>query len=49
MESALFVLPILSRIDDRQRRRRFAPSLARSATRTTGNQAIKGANSIGFY
>jgi hypothetical protein len=37
----LFVLLILSRIIDRRRRRRFAPSLTRSATRTIGIQAIK--------
>src|SRR5580692_5660618 len=39
----LFVLMILSRIEDRRRRRRFAPSLTRSSTRTIGSQAIKAA------
>src|SRR5580704_18493586 len=39
----LFVLMILSRIEDRRRRRRFAPSLTRSPIRTTGSQAIKAA------
>src|SRR5580704_6160061 len=38
---------ILSRIEDRRRRRRFAPSLTRSSTRTTSIQAIKAATPIG--
>jgi hypothetical protein len=33
----------LSRIYDRRRRRRFAPSLTSSSTRTIGGQAIKAA------
>jgi hypothetical protein len=44
LDSTLFVLVILSRIEDRRRRRRFAPSLTRSPTRTTSIQAIKAAN-----
>jgi hypothetical protein len=43
MDSTLFVLMILSRIEDRRRRRRFAPSLTKSSTRTTGIHAIKAA------
>ena len=43
MDSTLFVLMILSRINDRRRRRRFAPSLTRSSARTTGIHAIKAA------
>jgi hypothetical protein len=48
LDSTLFVLLNLSRIEDRRRRRRFAPSLTSSATRTTGIQAIKAATSIGY-
>src|SRR5580692_11205535 len=55
MDSTLFVLAILSRIKDRPLarlrasltrygRRRFAPSLTRSSTRTTSIQAIKAAS-----
>jgi len=58
MDSVLFALMILSRIEDRPLarlrasltrygRRRFAPSLTRSSTRTTGSHAIKAAISIG--
>jgi allantoinase len=54
MDSTLFVLAILSRIEDRRRRRRhsasktrvtalMAPSLTGSPTRTTGSHAIKAA------
>jgi hypothetical protein len=43
MDSVLFVLKSLSRIEDRRRRRRFAPSLTSSSTRTTGSHAIKAA------
>jgi len=43
MDSTLFVLMILSRIVDRRRRRRFAPYLTRSSTRTTDIHAIKAA------
>jgi hypothetical protein len=43
MDSTLFVLAILSRIKDRRRRRRFAPSLTRLPTRTTDVHAIKAA------
>src|SRR5580704_11856343 len=57
MDSTLFALMILSRIVDRPLarlrasltrygRRRFAPSLTRSSTRTTSIQAIKAAISI---
>ncbi len=44
LDGILFVLMILSRIEDRRRRRRFAPSLTRSSTRTTSIQAIKAAS-----
>jgi hypothetical protein len=47
LESTLFALMILSRIADRRRRRRFAPSLTRSSTRTTSIQAIKAAHRSG--
>jgi hypothetical protein len=43
LDAELFVLMILSRIIDRRRRRRFAPSLTRSSTRTKSVQAIKAA------
>jgi hypothetical protein len=54
MDGTLFVLMILSRIEDRRRRRRhsasktrvtalMAPSLTRSSARTTGIHAIKAA------
>jgi hypothetical protein len=46
MDSTLFALAILSRIEDRRRRRRFAPSLTRSPTRTTSIHAIKAATPI---
>src|SRR5580700_4571934 len=46
MDSTLFVLAFLSRIEDRRRRRRFAPSLTRMPTRTTSIHAIKAATSI---
>jgi hypothetical protein len=48
MDSTLFVLAILSRIEDRRRRRRFAPSLTRLPTRTTSIHAIKAAIPIGL-
>jgi hypothetical protein len=43
MDGILFALVILSRIEDRRRRRRVAPSLTRSPTRTTSIHAIKAA------
>jgi hypothetical protein len=43
MDGILFALMILSRIEDRRRRRRFAPSLTKSSTRTTSIHAIKAA------
>jgi hypothetical protein len=54
MDGTLFALVILSRIEDRRRRRRhsasktrvtalMAPSLTNSSTRTTGSHAIKAA------
>jgi hypothetical protein len=46
LDSTLFVLAILSRIADRRRRRRFAPSVTRLPTRTTSIQAIKAATPI---
>jgi hypothetical protein len=42
LDSTLFVLAILSRIVDRRRRRRFAPSLTRSPTRTTQHPSDQG-------
>jgi hypothetical protein len=39
----VFVLAILSRIADRRRRRRVAPAVTSSSTRTTGSHAIKAA------
>jgi len=58
LDSTLFALMILSRIEDRRRRRRhsasktrvtalMAPSLTRSSPWTTGAQAIKAATPIG--
>src|SRR4029077_16004759 len=38
----LFVLMILSRIEDRRRRRRFAPSLTKSSTRTSQHPSDQG-------
>src|SRR5580704_10267049 len=57
LDSTLFVLMFLSRIEDRRRRRRrsasktrvtalMAPSLTRTSTRTTSIQAIKAASPI---
>jgi len=34
LDGKLFVLKVLSRIKDRRRRRRFAPSLTKPSTRT---------------
>src|SRR3984893_19014878 len=40
LDGTLFVLAFLSRIADRRRRGRFAPSLTRTPTRTTSIQEI---------
>jgi hypothetical protein len=42
----LFVLMILSRIEDRRRRRRFAPSLTRSSTRANQYPSDQGRHPI---
>src|ERR1700734_4359816 len=44
LDSTVFVLTILSRIEDRRRRRRFAPSLTRSSTRTNQHPSDQGRN-----
>src|ERR1700719_1730940 len=42
MDDTVFVLMILSRIADRRRRRRFAPSLTKSSTRTIQHPCDQG-------
>jgi len=44
LDGNLFVLIILSRIEDRRRRRRFAPSLTRLSTRTIQHPSDQGRN-----
>jgi hypothetical protein len=47
LDGTLFVLMILSRIVDRRRRRRYAPSLTRSSTRTIQHPSDQSRNLLG--